>query len=219
MKSMFVNFLISLYSIKNNWLRKQIERLIRKIDGGFFWSKALRKIYSSYYGVSIGMGSYGCFDITRFPKGTQIGNYCSIAGEVRVFNANHPIEYVSTHPFLYAKGYAGRENEKITRNAIEIGHDVWIGYGTMILNGCNKIGNGAIIGAGSVVTKDIEPYSIYAGCPAKLIRKRFSNDICEKIEASRWWECSVEELLKYDSELECPEQFLKIFSRIEAISD
>jgi acetyltransferase-like isoleucine patch superfamily enzyme len=79
---------------------------------------------------------------------------------------------------------------------------VWIGYNVIILPSCKKIGNGVVIGAGAVVTHDIEPYSVVGGNPARMIRKRFDDDMIRKIEQSKWWENEPKDLSKIFDELE-----------------
>lgn len=101
-----------------------------------------------------------------------------------------------------------RERTKLT-----IGNDVWIGANTIILPSCKNIGNGAVIAAGSIVTKDIPQYEIWGGDPAKFIKKRFSDDIIEKIEASRWWEIDRSELSKFAKYFNDPEEFLTHLSK------
>lgn len=213
MKNVAVNVLVWLYNIKINWVRRQIERVIVRIDGGYFWSQGLRRIYKKHYGLDIGIGSYGCFDAGRFPKGTTIGNYCSIAAESRYLNGNHPMNFVTMHPMFCNKSLGFIDKDRIARKNLNIGHDVWIGYGTIICAGCENIGNGAIIGAGSVVTKDIEPYGIYAGTPARLIRYRFPEKVCMKLEETEWWNLNPKELLKYNELIDCPEKFIETFQK------
>ena len=75
-------------------------------------------------------------------------------------------------------------------------NDVWVGANVTIMPGCKKIGNGAIIGGGSVVTHDVPPYAIVAGNPAKILRYRFDEDIIKKLEESKWWELELDELKK-----------------------
>lgn len=212
MKKLAVRILVITYKIKVPCLRNMIERFLFKFDGGY-WSKEIRTLYEKYYGIVIGLGSYGCFDPGRFPQGTVIGNYCSFAAGVRYLNANHPMDFVSTHPLFYNKELGGVESDRIVRNNLTIGHDVWIGYGVTILSGCSKIGNGAVIGAGSVVTKDIEPYGIYAGVPAKLIRRRFPDYICEELERTKWYDESPEKLVNYIEEIKNPEKFISFFQK------
>ncbi|WP_449401090.1 CatB-related O-acetyltransferase [Chryseobacterium wanjuense] len=87
------------------------------------------------------------------------------------------------------------ENEKISKELIIIEDDVWIGSNSVILSGV-KIGRGSIIGAGSVITKDVEPYSIVGGNPAKILRKRFDQKVIDKLEESQWWLWDKEEIIK-----------------------
>ena len=165
-------------------------------------------IRDSYYGVDIGMGSYGCFVNGLFPRGCSIGAYCSIAQNVKYLSANHPINYACMHPIFYNSAVSVGVKD-VPRSKIEIGNDVWIGYGTIILSGCTKIGNGVVIGAGSIVTRDIPAYSIVCGSPARVIRKRFDDETIEIIEQSKWWELPGDELLKAYGYIDNPREFAK----------
>jgi acetyltransferase-like isoleucine patch superfamily enzyme len=107
-----------------------------------------------------------------------------------VHRRNHPIQRVSTHPLFYSNIYSALKNDYLDiprDNPLSIGHDVWIGRNAIILPSCEKIGNGAIVGAGTVVTKDVEPYTIIVGNPGKVLRRRYPKNIEEKIIHSRWW--------------------------------
>ena len=118
----------------------------------------------------------------------KIGKYCSIARGVIIGPGNHPLTSVSSHPFLYRKEYDFiKKDLKVDYQSIPIiGNDVWIGMNSIIMKGV-KIGDGAIIAAGSIVTKDVEPFSIVGGIPAKHIKYRFSKDECERLKKIRWW--------------------------------
>lgn len=177
--------------------RNVIERVIKKKEKGEYFSNTLRKIYKEVYNINIGIGSYGCFNINQFPEGTTIGNYCSIAPRVYFLYSNHPMTNVSTHPIFYNKllGYVGKD--KIERVKLTVENDVWIGAGTIITRGCTKIGNGAVIGAGSIVTHDVPPYAIVAGNPARTIRFRFDSKTIKIIEETKWFELNPEELKEY----------------------
>jgi virginiamycin A acetyltransferase len=167
------------------------------------YSGTLRRIFAAYHGVEVGMYSYGCFIPESIPQGTSIGRYCSFASGVTIFNANHPFERISQHPLFYNPKLGTVTEETIARSRISIGHDVWLGKNALILPRVSHIGNGAVIGAGSVVTKDVPPYAIVAGNPARIIKYRFPPTIQEKIEESRWWDRSIEELrLRLDEFLE-----------------
>ena len=129
-------------------------------------------------------------------KNTIIGKYCSISNYVMIGMDNHPQKWLSTHPFQYDKELRYGELNTLEYDNmfnIEIENDVWIGAGVNIV-GNVKISNGAIIGAGSVVTKDVPPYAIVAGCPAKIIKFRFTEEIIMQLLDLKWWELSVEEL-------------------------
>ena len=131
-----------------------------------------------------------------------IGKFCSIAcGAKFIFNcANHTLKSLSTYTFpLFFEEWDLPKSEVATawdnKGDIIIGNDVWIGYDAVIMAGV-KIGDGAIIGARAVVTKDVEPYSVVGGVPAKEIRKRFATDIIEKLQNLQWWNWPVERIKK-----------------------
>ncbi len=122
---------------------------------------------------------------------TDIGKFCSIAGEVLIGLSSHTINFLSTSPlFTEKRNGTGSSwcDEAISYpyKRVEIGNDVWIGARAMIMGGI-KIGNGAVVGAGAVVTKDVPPYAIVVGIPAKIIRYRFPDEIVDKLENLQWW--------------------------------
>ncbi|MBR8826885.1 MAG: CatB-related O-acetyltransferase [Gomphosphaeria aponina SAG 52.96 = DSM 107014] len=186
--------------------KQPMQQLLKVIflltEGGCYRSATLRKILKTYNNVELGAYSYGFIpDLMNpfiFPAGVTIGRYVSIAQNVCVFLQNHPIERLSTHPYFYAPslGYV-QENTLPPSTSLEIGHDAWIGHGALITPGCNRIGIGAVVGAGAIVTKDVPDFAIVAGNPAKLIRKRFSDEVGEIILKSKWWEKSIDELKPY----------------------
>ena len=156
------------------------------------------------YEHSIELGAFS-YQVSGYCFAARIGRYCSFGEEVQIGRQNHPMNWVSTSPAFYlgdqlfelGKGFAGADDYhsykfqasapatrlKVTR----IGNDVWIGHGAYIAAGVT-IGHGAVIAAESVVTKDVPPYAIVAGNPAKLIRFRFEEDIIARMLASRWWD-------------------------------
>ncbi len=123
-------------------------------------------------------------------KNTQsIGRFCSIAYNVKIGLGSHPSDWVSSHPFAYDVKYGFVNKEKKfndTSNETIIGNDVWIGANATILAGV-RVGDGAIIGANSLVTKDVEPYSIVVGTPAKHQRYRFDQEIISGLQKLQWW--------------------------------
>ena len=178
------------------------------LEGGEAYSKSLRK-HCKKNNVDIGLYTYGsCFE-EGFNIGgkVKIGRYCSFAGNVKYFGGNHPMHYVSMSPFFYNKKWGGFDVKDIERKTLTIGNDVWVGYNVIITNKCQNIGNGAVIGAGSVVTKDVPPYSIVAGNPAKIIRYRFDEDTIKMIENSKYWELEPQEIMKYYNLIDNPREF------------
>ncbi|RXG12929.1 acetyltransferase-like isoleucine patch superfamily enzyme [Leeuwenhoekiella aestuarii] len=195
---MKIKILLFFYRNSFKKFRPYILRKITRLEGGQMYSKSLRKIYYEKYGVLVGYGSYGgCFDKTNnnIPAQVEFGNWCSIAPTIRIHRANHPLRNFTTHPLLYnpLAGYV--EKDLLDRPKLVIGHDVWLGEFSTILPNVNSIGNGAIVGASSVVTKDVEPYSIVVGNPAKKIGMRFNQNEIEKLESSKWWELERDELV------------------------
>lgn len=146
---------------------------------------------------------------------TNIGSFCSIANKVTIGGATHPMHFVSTSPvFLSHKDSVKTKLANFNYLPIietDIGHDVWIGEGVYIKSGI-KIGTGAIIGMASVVTKDVPPYAIYAGNPAKLIRYRFNDEIISGLLKTEWWNWSNDRFKCYGKYFDNPEELLKILS-------
>lgn len=162
-------------------------------------------------GQKVKIGAYS-YIVSGFLCGVEIGRYCSFGGEVQVGRQGHPIDWVSTSPFTYMNSskvigvnhfsLGHSEAFKYTTSPTSlkktiIEHDVWIGHGAMVMPGV-KIGTGSIIAAGSVVTKDVEPYSIVGGNPARHIRYRVESPLKEKLLESGWWNYPPETICKLD---------------------
>lgn len=131
---------------------------------------------------------------------TDIGKFVNIASEVRINPGNHPMEWVSQHHFLYRLrryGFGHEDNRPFFNwrrlQRVTVGHDTWIGHKAIILPGV-RIGNGAVVAAGAVVTKDVAPYMVVAGVPAKPVRQRFPEAIWQSLEKIRWWDWDHETL-------------------------
>lgn len=128
--------------------------------------------------------------VGRYTKITnsEIGKYCSISWDVTIGATQHPLSNPSTHAFWYRSQFGiVNQDARLDPSIVCIGNDVWIGCNVVIMPGVN-VGDGAIIGAGSIVTRDVEPYSIVAGNPARLLRKRFPDDVIEKMIEVHWWD-------------------------------
>lgn len=135
---------------------------------------------------------------------TNIGAFCSIAENVCIGHAEHPYHQFSTSPVFY-KTDNPLETTKFVQQEIDefkttiIGNDVWIGYNAYIRSGVT-IGDGCIIGAGAIVTKNIEPYCVVAGVPARVIKKRFDEATILKLQQDQWWDLDDEKLLEYSKQ-------------------
>lgn len=141
------------------------------------------------------MYSYGgCFSLDHVPAGTTFGRYCSVASNVSILNGNHPLNFKSLHPFFYNPAMGCVDKLLIKRTKLTVENDVWIGRNVTILPSVSKIENGAVIGAGSVVTKNVPAFAVFAGNPAKIIRYRFSEDKIREITASAWWDKDIDDL-------------------------
>ncbi|MBL0225450.1 MAG: CatB-related O-acetyltransferase [Geobacteraceae bacterium] len=142
--------------------------------------------------LTIGMHSYGTPNVDTY-RGSEckvvIGDYCSIARDVTIILGGiHPTDWVSTYPFRIMLKLPGAYEDGMptTKGDVTIGSDVWIGTEAMILSGVT-IGHGVIIASRSLVTKNIPPYAIVAGSPAKIIKFRYNEEIIEKLLAIQWW--------------------------------
>jgi virginiamycin A acetyltransferase len=181
-----------------NAFRARIQRLrLRKLLRDEFESVELRRFFIDRYGISIGLYSYGCFDPTRIPKNTQIGRYCSFAPTAYVFNGNHGLSFLSLHPYLYNPALAVVERETIERSICVFEDDVWVGHNAIVLPSVHRVGRGAVIAAGAVVTRDVPPYAVVAGNPATVKRYRFEPNVISQIEMTRWWTLGREELARW----------------------
>lgn len=131
---------------------------------------------------------------------TVMGKFCSVAAQARINPGNHPLWRAALHHFTYRAFEYGLadENEKgffdwRRSSPVTIGHDVWIGHGAIVLPGVS-VGTGAAIGAGAVVTKPVPPFAVVAGNPARMIRQRFPDAVCEGLLAIAWWDWPREQL-------------------------
>lgn len=141
--------------------------------------------------VIYGQGSYGIPTIRQFvhdPTKLIVGNYCSIGGTY-LLGGQHSVTHVSTWPLRINFGLegAGTDGVPAVRGDIVVGSDVWTGYGSWIMSGV-RIGDGAVVATGSVVTKNVEPFAIVGGAPAKFIRYRHSEAQREALLDIRWWD-------------------------------
>lgn len=181
-------------------LRPLVRKLCFRMEGGGIHSATWRRILREHHHIRIGLYSYGAIlNPGVLPSGTQVGAYCSVGADLIVRRRDHPTDRPFLHPFFYnsALGLLPRDSiPQDAENPLTIGNDAWIGDRVTILSGCRTIGNGAIIAAGAVVTRDVPSYAIVGGVPAKIIRFRFDDALIARLEASHWWERDIASLIK-----------------------
>lgn len=182
---------------------KLIKRMLRSV----YWhmqDHPSRNLAERYPNHRIGQGTYGDLEVLSWGEGTTltIGSYTSVAAGAQVFlGGEHRIDWVTTYPFTVlwesAKHYTGHPK---TKGNVVIGSDVWIGTEALILSGVT-IGDGAVIGARAVVTRDVPPYAVVAGNPARFVKYRFEPQIIHRLLALRWWDWEEPQIIKAMPEL------------------
>lgn len=183
-------------------LRGAVLWALRHLEGDHSRSPTLREIFRKYWGVDIGMYTHGAFlaqgsraDPWILIDGqTTIGRYCSIAKGVRIINHNHPLALKSTSPYFFNPGFGLTSTRLAEVRPLEIGNDVWIGHNVVVLAEVSRIGDGAVIGAGAVVHRDVPPYAVVLGNPGRVVRYRFPEDVIDRLLEERWWDSDVEAL-------------------------
>ncbi len=150
---------------------------------------------------------------------TDIGKFSNIASDVRINPGNHPMEWVSQHHFLYRcrlYGFRDEDNSAFfdwrKRQRVSIGNDCWIGHKVIILPGVS-IANGAVAAAGAVVTRDVAPYSVVAGVPARPVSKRFPRQIWQELEKTAWWDWEHETLKERMDDFYDIRKFLQLYGQ------
>lgn len=196
-------------------IRYLYARLLKKMRGTAIRNSRVPKTSkieagSQFVNSSMDRYSYCGYDCEII--NTEIGSFCSIANNVIIGGAMHTMSWASTSP-VFCKGRDSvtkkfsefsRPNDKRTI----ICNDVWIGERAMIKQGVT-VGNGAVIGMGAIVTKDIPPYAIVAGNPAKIIRYRFDEKVCNALNESNWWLLDDDSLKKCANQVTVPEIFVQ----------
>jgi acetyltransferase-like isoleucine patch superfamily enzyme len=153
----------------------------------------------------LGRGSY--VNAARL-NGVRVGRFCSIGFEALVGLGEHPVDRFATHPAFYSPTnpvglrWAPRPLFQETRE-VRLGSDVWIGARATVLSGVS-VGDGAIIAAGAVVTKDVPAFAIVADAPARVMRSRYTTDSYEALAELRWWDCPLDRLRDCAPEIERP---------------
>lgn len=166
-------------------------RLLRKVLRGAGWN-VLSEL-PEFADYEVGKWSYGNARVYDWYDGTQlkIGSFCSIHPTTNILlGGEHDPSFVTTHPIDIWLNPGGKKLEHpvfpTTKGDVVIGHDVFVGIGSTILSGVT-IGNGAVIAAGSMVYRDVPPYAIVAGNPARVVKYRFEPEIIERLQKLAWW--------------------------------
>ena len=191
------NLLYGIYRVQKRSVRRVVLKLCWLLLGSHhqFYSVTLRRIFRDFHGVDIGMYSHGgCFKPEQVASGTTIGRYCSIAQTATAHNTNHPTNTPSSHAFFFNPELDYVQEKKISSTTLTIGNDVWIGHNAVILSSCASIGDGAVVAAGAVVNKNVPPYAIVVGNPARVARFRFSEEIRTQLVQSAWWDQDIDVL-------------------------
>jgi len=171
---------------------------------------------ASLSNVELGRCSYCGAD--TYILETKVGAFCSIGPGAMIGLGRHPIHLASTSPSFYSN----RESRLLnltTQPAIEeislttIGNDVWIGARAIILGGL-QIGDGAVIGAGAVVTRNVESFAVVGGVPARILRARFAPDVAEMLRESKWWDLPISDLKEIADQAVDPAEFARSASAI-----
>ncbi|MDT0183422.1 CatB-related O-acetyltransferase [Microbacterium sp. ARD31] len=148
----------------------------------------------------IGRGCYGPLQIKSFGaegERVTIGNFCSFAEETAILvGADHRHDWVTTYPFTVFNPRAAHiPGHPAPSRGVTIGNDVWMGFRSMVLDGVT-VGDGAVIAAGAVVTRDVRPFAIVAGCPAREVARRFTDESVERLLEIAWWNWSDDRIEK-----------------------
>jgi acetyltransferase-like isoleucine patch superfamily enzyme len=171
-------------------LRKAWKRRFGKPKEPSFY-RGQTRFRARYPDYQIGLGTYGMPDVHDWHEGSTlvIGSYCSIADNVHIFlGGQHRIDWISSYPFPVMLPEAAHIKDfSSTRGDVIIGNDVWLCSHCTILSGV-KIGHGAVIASGAIVSRDVPAYAVMAGNPAQHVRWRFDEATREALLASAWWE-------------------------------
>lgn len=196
-ESRFGGFLVWLYvNAKRRSIQRLALQLALRLEGGEFFSVSARRMFAESHDVHIGMYTHGgCFRPGAFDRRTTIGRYCSIAATAARFGRDHTMDLKSMHGFFFNERFGGDGRTIAKRGELKIGNDVWIGHNAVILPSVTSIGDGAVIGAGAVVNKNVPPYGVATGNPCRVVRYRFSKEMRAQLLEERWWDRPLADLM------------------------
>lgn len=144
------------------------------------------------------LGRYSCIGRVSTLQSCEVGSFCALADYLTIGCDDHDYKMLTTHPFWHDKSWGILKDAEFSRYYHEkeyeqpcvIGNDVWFGAGVTVCRNV-KIGDGCVIGAGAVITRDIEPYSVVVGVPGKVIKKRFDDKTIERLLKAKWWNLPI----------------------------
>jgi acetyltransferase-like isoleucine patch superfamily enzyme len=180
---------------------------IRMLPGAkIFKSTMLGPLYlsrNSHLGADVTIGKYSGLNENTIIARATVGAFCAFGARTAINPFNHPTDWLSTHEFQYhPNSYDWVEEYKSFRReprapemylTATIGNDVWMGHNVNVLSGVN-VGDGAVVAAGSIVTKDVPPYAVVAGVPATIKRLRFPDNVVARLLRAKWWELELSDL-------------------------
>lgn len=180
--------------------------------------EGMNRLGNNVWFLNSSMGYASYVSDNSFIKNTLIGKYTCIANDVMTVAGNHPVSFVSVHPAFYSfsqnPSYVKQSKfedfnylDPKNKISVVIGNDVWIGARATILEGVT-IGDGAIVAAGAIVTKDVPPYAIVGGVPAKVIKYRFKEETIQKLLELKWWEKDQTWIKSHANDFDDVERFL-----------
>lgn len=196
-------------------IKYYFSKFMKKIQVSAIKSSTLHKtskVASKSHLVRVSLGKYSYIGSECTVLNTDLGNFCSVADNTIIGGASHPIDWISTSPVFHEGKNILNKNFSTHKynpsKKTKIGNDVWIGNNCLIKSGL-EIADGAVIGMGSIVTKDVGPYEIWAGNPAKKIRSRFDKNTISKLEKIKWWDFTDNEISEVSVLINKPEEFLR----------
>ena len=150
----------------------------------------------TYVNNNVEIGDFSYVNENSSIVDVVIGKFCSISSNVYVSPFQHNHQLITTHPFLYNSFYRLASTPLVTfkdNKITKIGNDVWVGLNVVIMRGI-VIGDGAVVAAGSILTKDVPPYEIWGGVPARFIKKRFNSEVIAALQKIKWWDWPIEKI-------------------------